>query len=145
MTIIATMYAIIKRQSSFFAMAKSERALIPMNLADIAKDTGLDESTVSRVTNGKFATTPFGMFELKYFFSEVVIKNKQNEDGGDISTTKIKEKLRQLIEEEDKTEPLSDQQLAQDLEKAGLAAARRTVAKYREQLGFATARLRKVY
>ncbi|MCL1946987.1 MAG: RNA polymerase factor sigma-54 [Chitinivibrionia bacterium] len=145
MTIIATMYAIIKRQSNFFSIAKSERALIPMNLADIAKDTGLDESTVSRVTNGKFATTPFGMFELKYFFSEVVIKNKQNEDGGDISTTKIKEKLRQLIEEEDKTQPLSDQQLAQDLEKTGLAAARRTVAKYREQLGFATARLRKVY
>ena len=145
MTMIATMYAIIKRQNNFFTTVKSERSLLAMNLADIAKDTGLDESTISRTTSGKFAITPFGIFELKYFFSEVVIRNKQNEDGGDISTTKIKEKLRRLIEEENKAEPLSDLQLAQELEKADLAAARRTVAKYREQLGFATARLRKIY
>jgi RNA polymerase sigma-54 factor len=141
-TMIVTMDAIIKRQKHFFTMKESQRRLIPMNLTDVAEDTGLHQSTVSRVTNGKFAITPFGMFELKYFFSEVT---KQNEEGDDISTTKIKEKLRELIESEDKTEPLSDQQLADELEKAGLAAARRTVAKYREQLGFATARLRKKY
>jgi len=144
-TMIVVMYAIIKRQSEFFTMQKSERHLVPMILSDIAADTGLDESTVSRATNSKYVITPFGTFEMKYFFSEVVIKNKQSEDGGDISTAKIKEKLKELIEEEDKSEPLSDEQLAKELEKAGLAVARRTVAKYREQMEFATARLRKRY
>jgi len=144
-TMIMVMYSIIKRQSEFFTMQKSERNLLPMILSDIAADTGLDESTVSRATNSKYVITPFGTFEMKYFFSEVVLKNKQSEDGGDISTAKIKEKLRQLIEEEDKSEPLSDEQLAKELEKAELAVARRTVAKYREQIGFATARLRKRY
>jgi len=151
MTMIITMYAIIKRQPNFFTMAAStgsatesatkERSLLPLNLADIAADTGLHQSTLSRVSNNKYVITPFGMFELKYFFSEVIM---QNEDG-DISTRKIKDKLRELIENEDKSEPLSDQQLADELEKAELPIARRTVAKYREQLGFATARLRKKY
>lgn len=141
MTMIATMYAIIKRQPNFFDITKKERTLLPLNLADVAVDTGLHQSTLSRVTNNKYVLTPFGIFELKYFFSEVVL---QNEDG-DVSTGKIKETLRELIENENKTEPLSDQQLCDELNKANLPVARRTVAKYREQLGIAAARLRKKY
>lgn len=140
-TMIATMYAIIKRQPNFFDITKKEHLLLPLNLLDIAEETGLHQSTLSRVTNNKFAATPFGIFELKYFFSEVVLTN----EDGDVSTRKIKEKLRELIENEDKTEPLSDQQLADELNKISLSVARRTVAKYREQLGFSTARLRKKY
>ena len=140
-TMIATMYAIIKHQPNFFDITKKERTLLPLNLSDISEETGLHQSTLSRVTNNKFVVTPFGIFELKYFFSEVVL---QNEDG-DISTRKIKEKLQELIENENKTEPLSDQQLSDELNNSGLPVARRTIAKYREQLGFATARLRKKY
>lgn len=141
-TMLTTMYAIIKRQKNFFTTAKKERFLLPMNLSDIAQDTGLHQSTLSRVTNGKYATTPFGTYELKYFFSEVT---KQNDDGGDVSTRKIKEKLKHLIDTEDKTAPLSDQELANELNKLDLPVARRTVAKYREQLGYPTTRLRKKY
>ena len=143
-TMIITMYAIIKRQPNFFDIHKKERSLLPLNLADIAEDTGLHQSTLSRVSNNKYVATPFGIFELKYFFSEVMI-TKSDEDGGDISTRKIKDKLRELIENENKLEPLSDQQLADELSSTEFAIARRTVAKYREQLGFATARLRKKY
>lgn len=141
-TMLATMYAIIKRQKNFFTMSKKERYLLPMNLADVAQDTGLHQSTLSRVTNGKYAVTPFGTYELKYFFSEVTM---QNEDGGDVSTRKIKEKLKQLIDAEDKNEPLSDQALADKLDESGLSIARRTVVKYREQLGYPSARIRKKY
>jgi RNA polymerase sigma-54 factor len=142
MTMITTMYAIINRQPNFFDMRKKERTLLPMNLADLAADTGLHQSTLSRVTNNKFADTPFGIIELKYFFSEVTM---QNEDGDDISTKKIKDKLREIIENENKAEPLSDQQLVDELNKVDLSIARRTVAKYREQLGLPTARLRKKF
>jgi RNA polymerase sigma-54 factor len=136
------MDAIIKWQKHFFTMAQKERYLLAMNLTDIAQDTGLHQSTLSRVTNNKYAMTPFGTFELKHFFSAVMM---QNDDGDDISTRKIKEKLKQLIDSENKTEPLSDQQLSDELNKLGLSTARRTVAKYREQLEYPVARLRKKY
>ncbi|MDR0304103.1 MAG: RNA polymerase factor sigma-54 [Chitinispirillales bacterium] len=141
-TMLMTMDAIIKRQKCFFTMTKKERYLLPLNLSDIANDTGLHQSTLSRATNNKFAVTPFGTYELKYFFSETF---KQNNDGNDVSTRKIKEKLKQLIDGEDKIEPLSDQQLSDDLNELGLSVARRTVAKYREQLEYPSARLRKKY
>src|SRR5690606_11948291 len=115
------------------------RKLKPMILKDIADVTGLDISTVSRVANSKFVQTEFGTKRLKEFFSESL----QTQDGDEVSTTEVKKILSDIILEEDKQKPLSDEDLKEMLQEKGYTIARRTVAKYREQLGVSVARLRK--
>ena len=110
-----------------------------MILKDIAEITALDISTISRVANSKFVQTEFGTFRLKEFFSESL----STTDGEDVSTTEVKNVLKDVIDEENKTKPLSDQKLMDILREKGYDIARRTVAKYREQLGVPVARLRK--
>ena len=131
------MKAIIDRQRKFF-LDGDEGELRPMILKDIADRTGLDISTISRVSNVKYAQTKWGTFPLRYFFTDGYI----TEDGEELSTRKIKLALKDLIGREDKQKPLSDEVLAAELKKLGFPVARRTVAKYREQLGFAVAGLR---
>ena len=110
-----------------------------MILKDIAEKTGVDISTVSRVSNMKYAQTRWGTFPLKFFFSD----SYSIADGEDVSTRKIKLALKGIIDNEDKRKPLSDEALTEELAKAGLPIARRTVSKYREQLGLPVARLRR--
>jgi RNA polymerase sigma-54 factor len=110
-----------------------------MILKDIAEKTGLDISTISRVSNSKYVQTEFGTLQLKYFFSEGLMM----EDGEEISTREVKNILEKLIGEEDKSDPISDQKLTELLVEKGYNVARRTVAKYREQLNIPVARLRK--
>ncbi len=136
-TIMRVMGAIIARQAEFF---RNERGpLKPMVLRDIAEDVGMDISTISRVTNGKYVQTPHKIFELKYFFSE----GMTTEDGEEVSTRLIKAELQKIIAEEDKRKPLNDELLAEKLKERGYPVARRTVAKYREQLHLPVARLRR--
>jgi RNA polymerase sigma-54 factor len=137
-TLFLTMRAIIDWQRRFFQDG-DEGDLRPMILKDIADRTGLDISTVSRVSNQKYAQTRWGTFPLRYFFSDGIT----TENGQEMSTRKIKVALREAIEKEDKSRPLSDEALTALLKKDGYPVARRTVAKYREQLGFPVARLRK--
>jgi RNA polymerase sigma-54 factor len=139
-TMLRVMDAIMKKQETFFKEGPPN--LNPLKLQDIADIVEMHVSTISRVTNNKFVQTPYGLFELKYFFSEAL---GQTEDGDDISTTKIKNRLNEMIGDEDKSSPLSDQKLSEMMTEVGFKLARRTVAKYREQLGLATARMRKVY
>lgn len=139
-TMLRVMDAIMERQKQFFEEGPPN--LNPLKLQDIADAVEMHVSTISRVTSNKYVQTPFGMFELKYFFSEAL---GQTEEGDDISTTKIKNRLKDMIGEEDKSKPLSDQKLSELMTKEGFALARRTVAKYREQLGLPTARMRKSY
>lgn len=117
-----------------------EKKLRPMILKDIAEKTNLDVSTISRVTNSKYAQTPFGIYSLKYFFTE----KAQSNDGEDISSREVKKILQESIDAEDKHKPLPDDKLTEILQEKGYTIARRTVAKYREQLGIPVARLRKV-
>lgn len=137
-TLQNTMEAIISIQAEYFRSG-DEKKMAPMKLKDIAALTGLDESTISRVANSKFVLTEYGTKPLKYFFSE----SMQNVEGEDVSTTEIKSALRDLIQEENKQKPLSDEKLKDLLQEKGYNLARRTVAKYREQLNIAVARLRK--
>jgi RNA polymerase sigma-54 factor len=111
----------------------------PMILKDIADMTGLDISTISRVVNSKYIQTHFGIYPLKYFFSE----GMQTESGEEVSTREIKKILQDCIGNEDKRKPLTDDRLSAILNEKGYQIARRTVAKYREQLGLPVARLRK--
>lgn len=129
--------AIVHRQRDFFR--HGENYLKPLIYRDIADDTGLDISTVCRVVNGKYAQTEYGVFELRYFFSESL----ESDEGEEISTKVIKNKLKELIESEPKNKPHSDDKLAREMKKLGYNVARRTVAKYREQLRIPVARLRK--
>ena len=131
------MAAIIHKQPKFFNSDKRE--LIPMILKDIAEDLNLDISTISRVTNGKYVQLPFGIYELKEFFSEGI----KNKNGEMISNTVVKHRLKELIDEEDKTSPFGDEELAIKLQNDGYQVARRTVTKYREQLKLPVSRLRK--
>ena len=112
--------------------------LKPMKLLDVAQKVKLDISTVSRVTNSKYIETPFGTFLLKEFFSEAF-----KEDGTSISNKVVKSHLQDLLEKENKRQPLNDEQLSELLDEKGYHIARRTVAKYREQLGVPVARLRR--
>ena len=137
-TLILTMNAIIEYQYDFF-LHGDESKLKPMILKDISDKTGLDISTISRVANSKYIQTPFGIYPLKYFFSE----GMQNEDGEEVSTRQIKSILKECIDNEDKTKPLTDEKLAKILKEKGYPIARRTVAKYREQLNLPVARMRK--
>jgi len=137
-TLIVTMKAIIDIQRQFF-LDGDEADLKPMILKDVADRTGLDISTISRVSNVKYAQTKWGTFPLKFFFTD----GYTTESGEEMSTRKIKIALQELIEHEDKKKPLSDDTLAKALKEKGFPIARRTVAKYREQLGIPVARLRK--
>ena len=137
-TLTVTMRAIIQLQHQFFVDG-DEASLRPMILRDVAEKTGLDLSTISRVSNSKYAQTRWGTFPLRHFFSDVYV----TESGEELSTRQIKAMLRDIVEAEDKKHPLSDDQLKERLSEKGYPIARRTVAKYREQLGIPIARLRK--
>jgi len=138
-TLQITMQAIMDYQRSYF-LTGDETNLKPMILKNIAEIVNLDISTISRVANSKYVQTPFGTFLLKSFFSE----SMQNENGEEVSTREIKKILSDCIDAEDKSKPLTDEQLTSTLKEKGYGIARRTVAKYREQLSIPVARLRKV-
>lgn len=137
-TLFVTMEAIVFFQNEYF-LTGDEMKLRPMILKDIAEITNLDISTVSRVANSKYCQTEFGVFSLKHFFSEGL----QMESGEEVSTREVKKILEGLIEAEDKSKPMSDEFLTDQLKEKGYNIARRTVAKYREQLNIPVARLRK--
>ena len=137
-TLFVTMNAIMHYQEEYF-LEGDETKLKPMILKDIADMVGLDISTVSRVANSKYVETPYGTKLIKDFFSEAM----KNTEGEDVSTIEIKKILQNVIEEEDKRKPLPDDKLAEILKDKGYPIARRTVAKYREQLDIPVARLRK--
>ncbi len=137
-TLLLTMEAILEFQSDYF-IEGDETMLHPMILKDIADMTNLDISTISRVVNSKYIQTHFGIFALKSFFSE----GMQTDSGEEVSTREIKKILQDCIDNEDKRKPLTDDRLAAILQKKGYQIARRTVAKYREQLNLSVARLRK--
>ncbi|RUT73138.1 RNA polymerase factor sigma-54 [Ancylomarina longa] len=137
-TLLLTMNAIIDFQREYFYEG-DEKKLKPMILKDIAEITGLDISTISRVSNSKYIQTHFGIFSLKYFFSE----GMQTDSGEEVSTREIKKILQECVDGEDKRKPLTDDKLAAILKEKSYQIARRTVAKYREQLNIPVARLRK--
>ncbi len=137
-TLMLVMQAIVDFQRQFF-LTGDETRLRPMILKDIAEMTGLDISTISRVANSKYIQTPYGIYQLKYFFSEGL----QTDSGEEVSTREIKTILQELIGKEDKHKPLTDEKLTAILKEKGYQIARRTVAKYREQLNIPVARLRK--
>ncbi|HFE65204.1 RNA polymerase sigma-54 factor [candidate division KSB1 bacterium 4484_188] len=136
-TMLKTMHAIVDLQRDFFE--KGPEHIKPMIMKDVAEVINMDISTVSRVVNGKYVQTDYGVFELKYFFNE----GMEMTDGEEISTLRIKEQLKEIIKNEDHNKPYSDDKLAEMLKKKGIPIARRTVAKYREQLGIPIARLRR--
>ena len=138
-TMIKVMEAIVEEQRDFFE--RGGAFLRPLTLQQVASKIGMHESTVSRVTTSKYVQTPRGVYELKYFFSSAL----STEEGDEVSAKSAKIKIRGIIEKEDARRPLSDQKIADILKKDGLIIARRTVAKYREQLGILPARHRKQY
>ncbi len=137
-TLLTTMSAIVEFQYDFFTEG-DDRYLKPMILKDIADITGYDISTISRVSNSKYIQTEFGIYPVKYFFSE----SMTNDSGEEVSTREIKKILQECVDNEDKRHPLNDDALADVLKERGYPIARRTVAKYREQLNIPVARLRK--
>ena len=137
-TLWVTMNAIMHYQEEFF-LDGDETKLRPMILKDISEMVGMDISTISRVANSKYVETPYGTKLIKEFFSEAM----KNDQGEDVSTLEIKKILKNILEEEDKHKPLPDDQLAELLKEKGYPIARRTIAKYREQLDIPVARLRK--
>lgn len=137
-TLLSTMKTIVDYQKQFF-LSGEDTDLRPMILKDIADRTGLDISTVSRVANSKYVQTEFGTYRLKYFFSESLV----TDSGEVVSTREVKKVLSDIIEAENKKKPLSDEKLTTALQEKGYNIARRTVAKYREQLNIPVARLRK--
>lgn len=137
-TLLMTINSIVEHQKAYF-LSGDEKNLKPMILKDIADKINMDISTISRVANSKYIDTPYGTKLLKSFFSE----GMKNEEGEDVSTIEIKKILEQLIKTEDKKSPLTDSALSKLLKEEGYPVARRTVAKYREQLEFPVARLRK--
>ena len=137
-TLLSTMQAIVDYQHDYF-MSGDEANLRPMVLKDIAGITGFDISTISRVVNSKYIETHFGIFPLKYFFSEGL----ENKDGEEVSTRELKKVLQECVENEDKHKPLTDDQLVSLMNEKGYKVARRTIAKYRLQLGIPKARMRK--
>ena len=137
-TLLSTMQAIVDYQHDYF-MSGDEANLRPMVLKDIAGITGFDISTISRVVNSKYSETHCGIFPLKYFFSEGL----ENKDGEEVSTRELKKVLQECVENEDKHKPLTDDQLVSLMNEKGYKVARRTIAKYRDQLGIPKARMRK--
>ncbi|MCX7879560.1 MAG: RNA polymerase factor sigma-54 [Ignavibacteria bacterium] len=136
-TMLKVMTAIAGRQKDFFE--KGPSALKPMIYKDISDDTGLDVATVCRIVNNKYVQTEYGTFELKYFFSEAL----PTDNGEEVSTKVIKQIIKEMIDSEPKDEPFSDEKISLELKKRGYNVARRTVAKYREQMKIPVARLRK--
>lgn len=139
-TLLTTMTAIVEFQQEFF-LEGDETLLKPMILKDISEITGLDISTISRVSNSKYIQTDFGVYPVKYFFSE----SMQTDSGEEVSSREIKSILQECIANENKRKPITDEQLAEILQEKGYVIARRTVAKYREQLDIPVARLRKEF
>jgi RNA polymerase sigma-54 factor len=139
-TMLKVMNAIVEEQIDFFE--KGPPNLKPLKLQDIADKIGMHISTISRVTSNKYVQTPHGIFELKYFFTESMGQNTQGEE---ISSERIRNRIRELIENEDPREPLSDQKISNILAQEGFNVARRTVAKYRDQLKILPARMRQKY
>ena len=139
-TLMTTMMAIVKLQHDYF-LTGDVTLLKPMILQDVAEIVGYDVSTISRVTSTKYVQTDFGIIPLKQLFSEGIT----NDEGDEVTTHSVKLLLKQLIEEEDKNSPLSDEALRQKLKEEGFTVARRTIAKYRDGLGIPIARLRKVW
>ena len=137
-TLLSTMQAIVDYQREYFTDG-DESNLKPMVLKDIAARTGFDISTISRVVNSKYIETHFGIFPLKYFFSEGL----ENQQGEEVSTRELKKVLQECVDKEDKHKPLTDDQLVTIMNEKGYKVARRTIAKYRDQLGIPKARLRK--
>ena len=137
-TLFVTMSSIMHYQQAYF-LTSDERKLKPMILKDIADEIEMDVSTISRVANSKYVDTPYGTKLIKEFFSE----SMKNDQGEDVSTREIKKILETVIDDEDKKKPLTDEKLAKILKEKGYPIARRTVAKYREQLDVPVARLRK--
>jgi RNA polymerase sigma-54 factor len=137
-TLLVTINAIMEFQKEFF-LSGDEKNLRPMILKDIASMVDMDISTISRVANSKHVATPYGTFLLKYFFSEALT----TQSGEEVSTREVKTILNEAISKEDKTKPLTDEKLADLLKENGYLIARRTIAKYREQLNIPVARLRK--
>lgn len=137
-TLQSTMNAIIEYQRDYF-MDGDETHLKPMVLKDIAERTGFDVSTISRVVNSKYIETHFGIYPLKYFFSEGL----ENKDGEEVSTRELKKALQECVDAEDKRNPLTDDQLVEQMNALGYKVARRTIAKYRDQLNIPKARMRK--
>jgi len=135
-TLMNTMKTIVALQENFF---KHGEGLKPMILKDIAERVNLDISTISRVVNGKYVQTHFGVFELKYFFSEGL----ETESGEEVSSREVKNAVQEIVDNENKKKPLSDQAIAKKLKEQGYKVARRTVSKYREKLNIPVARLRK--
>ena len=137
LTILNVCKEIFTRQIDF--LSNGDIGMKPMTLKDIAESLGIHESTVSRATSNKFVQTPRGVYELKYFFTDSI----KLQDGKEVGTFVIKQALKKIIDSENKHQPLSDDILVGELENQGYLLARRTIAKYRDQLGFPVARLRK--
>jgi RNA polymerase sigma-54 factor len=131
-TLLKVARTIVQRQAAF--LERGDEAMQPMILRDVAEAVSMHESTISRVTTGKYMLTPRGIFEFRYFFSSHVAGT----DGGDVSSVAIRARIRRLIADEEPVKPLSDAQLAEILAREGVKVARRTVAKYRESLGLAS-------
>jgi RNA polymerase sigma-54 factor len=136
-TMLSVMQSIVEKQYDFFSRGPSY--INPLIMREIADMINMDISTVSRVANGKYVQTDFGIFELKYFFTERI----QTDDGEEVSTRKVKERISEMISKENPDKPMSDEKISQILTSEGFPVARRTVAKYREQLNIPVARLRK--
>jgi RNA polymerase sigma-54 factor len=136
-TMLKVMHYIVDRQRDFFE--RGVQALRPLTLREVAEAVGMHESTVSRVTNEKFVQTPRGVLPLKFFFSSGLATS----DGDDVSARGIKDQIHKLVSGEDTKSPLTDQAIVEILQQTGVQIARRTVAKYRDQLGVLPARMRK--
>ena len=136
-TLTKTMAAIIRRQKKFF-LDGDEADLKPMALKDVAADTGLDIATISRVTNEKYAETRWGIFRLRFFFSD-----RYDNDGDAVSTRKVKSVMRDIIDHEDKSHPLTDAQIEEEMRRRGFQTKRRTIVKYREQMNIPKSSLRR--
>ncbi|MBD3257314.1 RNA polymerase factor sigma-54 [candidate division GN15 bacterium] len=136
-TMIKVMSAIVEEQQEFFE--KGEAFLKPLIMEDIAQIVGMNVATISRVANGKYVQTPLGVYEIKYFFNTGISKA----DGGDMSKRSVKQRIREIVEAEDPAKPHSDQEIYRRLNAEGIKLARRTVTKYREELGIKSARFRK--
>ena len=137
-TLLSLSKRIFEKQKKFFDYGIEN--LVPMNLKEVATDLGVHESTVSRLTNGKYIETPYGIFELKFFFSSSI----KNEDGKDFSSKSIKEKIKKIISSENKKNPFSDNKIKDILKNEGIDVARRTVSKYRESLNIESSSKRKM-
>jgi RNA polymerase sigma-54 factor len=136
-TLLKVIEAIMKRQYEFFVSGPEH--VLPLGMKTIAAETGLDISTISRAVNGKYVQTCFGVFELKYFFSGGL----STQEGEDLSSKIIRQYIAEMVSKEDPDNPLSDDSMTEQLLKRGVHIARRTVAKYREQMQIPVARLRK--